>query len=108
MPATGNAIDNRQMIAKALNLIAAMEDKSIEEVSEEIANLGSDFLRPKIISPANAPSIPLMEIKSAIDQYRRACDAHRDEKKISIIGIPEKKRRFLYLTSPKDFKVLCT
>ena len=67
LPATGNAIDNKQMIAKALNLIAAIEDKSIVEVSEEIANLGSDFLRPKIISPANAPSLPLMEIKSTID-----------------------------------------
>jgi len=41
-----------------------------------------------------------------MDQYRRACDAHRDEKRISIQGTPEKKKRFLYLTSPKDFKVL--
>jgi hypothetical protein len=67
LPATANAIDNKQMIDKALNLLAAIEDKSILEVTEEIANLGSDFLRPKIISPTNAPSLPLTEIKSTID-----------------------------------------
>jgi len=67
LPATANAIDNKQMIATALNLLAAIEDRSIQEVSEEIANLGSDFLRPKIISPSNAYSLPLMEIKSTID-----------------------------------------
>jgi len=67
LPATANAIDNKQMITKALNLLAAIEDRSIQEVSEEIANLGSDFLRPKIIFPTNAASLPLMEIKSTID-----------------------------------------
>lgn len=55
------------MISKALNLLAAIDDTSVHEISEEIANLGSDFLRPKIISPTNASSLSLMEIKSAID-----------------------------------------
>ena len=66
LPATANAIDNKQMITKALNLLAVIEDRSILEVTEEIANLGSDFLRPRIISPTNAPSLPLMEVNSTI------------------------------------------
>ena len=60
LPSSTNAIDNKQMITKALNLLAVIEDRSISEVSEEIANLGSDFLRPKIISPNNAASLPLV------------------------------------------------
>lgn len=60
LPATVNAIDNTQMINKALNLLAAIEDRPVLEISEEIANLGNDFFRPKIISPTNAPSPPLM------------------------------------------------
>ncbi len=47
-----------------------------------------------------------IRIPLTIEQYRRACDAHRDECSISIQGTPEKKNRFLYLTSPKDFKVI--
>ncbi len=39
------------------------------------------------------------------DEYRLACDAHRDEKTVSIHGTPEKGKKFLYLTSPSNFRV---
>lgn len=67
LPATSNSLDSKQMISKALNLLAAIENTSIQEISDNILNIGSDFLRPKIISPTNGNSISLVEIKSAID-----------------------------------------
>lgn len=47
-------------------------------------------------------------IRAALSQedYRAACDAHRDGKSISIKGKPEKPGKQLILTSPADFKVL--
>lgn len=40
------------------------------------------------------------------DEYRKACNAHRDEKMVSVHGTPEKGKKFLYLTSPTEFNVL--
>lgn len=67
LPSSTGVLDNKEIINKALNLLAAIDDKSIQEISEEIANLGSDFLRPKIVSQNNAPSLPLIDMKSTID-----------------------------------------
>lgn len=39
------------------------------------------------------------------EDYRLACDAHRDDLVISIKGKPEKLKKYLKLTSPTDFKV---
>jgi hypothetical protein len=39
-------------------------------------------------------------------QYIEACDAHKEGKRISIQGIPEKTGKFWTLTRPHDFKVL--
>jgi hypothetical protein len=49
-----------------------------------------------------------LAIKIALspDEYKQACDAHRDEKTVSIDGTPEKDGKFFYLTSPKNFRVL--
>lgn len=40
------------------------------------------------------------------EDYRIACDAHKDSKRISIQGKPEKNGKFLILTSPSGFKIL--
>ena len=40
------------------------------------------------------------------DEYRLACDAHRDEKTVSVHGTPERGKRFLYLSAPRDFQVI--
>ncbi|MEI6075303.1 MAG: hypothetical protein WCS94_07010 [Verrucomicrobiota bacterium] len=39
------------------------------------------------------------------DEYRAACDAHRDGRKVSITGRLEKAAKFWVLMAPKDFKV---
>lgn len=39
------------------------------------------------------------------EEYRHACDAHRDGKKVSITGRLEKEAKFWVLMAPKDFKV---
>ena len=40
------------------------------------------------------------------EEYRSACDAHRDGKTVSIKGKPEKPGKYLILTSPSDFKIV--
>jgi hypothetical protein len=42
---------------------------------------------------------------SPID-YRAACDAHRDTRRVMVTGRPEKQGKFWVLTSPSGFKVL--
>ena len=41
-----------------------------------------------------------------LENYKQACDAHRDGKLVSIRGRPEKAGKFYYLTSPSAFSVL--
>lgn len=48
----------------------------------------------------------LIRIPLTHSQYRLACDAHRDEKIVSFHGMPEKRGRSFYLTSPKNFEIL--
>jgi len=40
------------------------------------------------------------------DAYKDACDAHRDHRRVSVTGRPEKQGKFWVLTSPKGFSVL--
>jgi hypothetical protein len=40
------------------------------------------------------------------EDYKLACNAHRDGKTVSIRGKPEKPGKYLILTSPTDFKVV--
>jgi hypothetical protein len=40
------------------------------------------------------------------EEYRVACDAHRDGKFISVRGRPEKLGKYLILTASSDFKVV--
>jgi len=40
------------------------------------------------------------------DQYIRACDAHKEGRKIRIFGVPEKQGKFWTLTRGRDFTVL--
>ncbi len=39
-------------------------------------------------------------------EYRLACDAHRDQRSVRVSGRPEKQGKFWVLTSPKDFIIL--
>lgn len=48
----------------------------------------------------------LIRVKLSQEDYRLACDAHRDEKMISIKGKPEKPGKYLILTSSTDFRIL--
>jgi len=48
----------------------------------------------------------LIRAELSQEDYRLACDAHRDEKIISIRGKPEKPGKYLILTSSTDFRVL--
>ncbi len=48
----------------------------------------------------------LIRVFLSSEDYRSACDAHRDGKSISIKGRPEKPGKHLILTSPTDFKVV--
>jgi len=40
------------------------------------------------------------------EEYRNACDAHKDGKRIQINGVPEKQGKFWVLTKSHDFSVL--
>jgi len=42
------------------------------------------------------------------DQYKAACDAHKDGRAIRVFGIPEKAGKFWTLTNAHDFTVLLT
>lgn len=51
-----------------------------------------------------------ISIRAALnaDDYKLACDAHKDNRMLQITGIPEKLGKSWDLTSPKDFRVLPT
>jgi hypothetical protein len=40
------------------------------------------------------------------DAYKAACDAHRDHRRVTVMGRPEKQGKFWVLTSPRDFSVV--
>jgi hypothetical protein len=40
------------------------------------------------------------------DDYRKACDAHKDNREVEIEGRPEKLAKFWNLTSPRNFRVV--
>ena len=48
----------------------------------------------------------LIRVFLSQEDYRVACDAHRDGKLISIRGKPEKPGKYLILTSSADFKIV--
>ncbi len=48
----------------------------------------------------------LIRAELSQEDYRLACDAHRDEQMVSIKGKPEKPGKYLILTSSTDFRVL--
>jgi len=66
LPASSDVVDGERAIGMALNLLAVIEDRPVEEIREQIANLGSDFLKQRIISQTNADSLSLREIRSVI------------------------------------------
>jgi hypothetical protein len=41
-----------------------------------------------------------------LDQYRVACDAHKDGRKLKIVGKPEKQGKFWYLTDQHGFEII--
>ncbi|MGC8541536.1 MAG: hypothetical protein ACP5QA_13035 [Phycisphaerae bacterium] len=51
-----------------------------------------------------------INIRAALnaDDYKLACDAHKDNRMVQITGIPEKLGKSWDLTSPKHFRVLST
>ncbi len=51
-----------------------------------------------------------INIRAALsaDDYKLACDAHKDNRRVQITGIPEKLGKSWDLTSPKHFRVLPT
>lgn len=79
----------------------------LDEEDIDDANV-SDADSPQIVIDWQIKKNKHAAIRVALspDEYRQACDAHRDEKTVSIHGMPEKARKFLYLTSPKDFRIL--
>lgn len=80
--------------------------------SEEINEEGDD------LSASNGHGMIIIEwetekgrpclIRAVLSQedYRLACDVHRDNQVISIKGKPEKPGKYLILTAPSDFRVL--
>jgi hypothetical protein len=51
--------------------------------------------------------IPInIHIQLPLDQYREACDAHKNGRKIRIIGKPEKHGKFWYLIEHHDFIII--
>lgn len=47
-----------------------------------------------------------IRVPLSIENYKQACDAHRDGKLISIRGRPEKPGKYYYLASPSAFSIL--
>lgn len=51
--------------------------------------------------------IPInIHIQLPLDQYRQACDAHKNGRKIRVIGKPEKHGKFWYLVEHHSFIVI--
>lgn len=59
LPITSEFDDASQMVMKALNLLGAIQHKSVQALSDEINNLGCDFLRQRVGTPSNSPTLPL-------------------------------------------------
>ncbi|MFI5344347.1 MAG: hypothetical protein ACHQUC_09025 [Chlamydiales bacterium] len=67
LPANAEFADTQSVISKAVRLLAAIERSSTLDLEEVINNLGSDFLRQRIITPSNSHTISLSMAKEAID-----------------------------------------
>jgi len=59
LPAGEHFADTPSIVAKAVKLLAAIEDRSVEDMGESIRSLGSDFLRQRIMTPSNVSTISL-------------------------------------------------
>lgn len=57
LPTSQEFEDAPSMILKALRLLAEIESCSVKAMGEKIMSLGSDFLRPRIISTSSSSSI---------------------------------------------------
>jgi hypothetical protein len=79
-----------------------------EEVSEEGDDLDSSGGHGTIVIEWETEKGRRCLIRAVLSQedYRLACNAHRDDLEISIKGKPEKPGKYLILTSPADFRVL--
>jgi len=79
-----------------------------EEVTEEGDDLVFSSEHGTIVIEWETEKGRPCQIRAVLSQedYRLACDAHRDDQAISIKGKPEKPGKYLILTSPVDFRVL--
>jgi hypothetical protein len=81
------------------------------EVASEVATAWKPFTFEgkayEILSEA-ARKLEKIEIRVPLTpvQYQLACDAHKDGKRIKILGIPEKSAKYWTLTKPHGFEVL--
>jgi hypothetical protein len=66
LPAHEEFADVQRVIAKAVNLLAAVEQSSTSDMENTINSLSSDFLRQRIITPSNNPTISLAMAKEVI------------------------------------------
>ena len=48
----------------------------------------------------------LIKVHLSVDEYKLACDAHRDSRQVSVIGRPEKHGKSFRLTAAKKFHIL--
>jgi hypothetical protein len=76
---------------------------------EDVDDLDSSSIESKMIIIEWETEKGMRSLIRAVlsqEDYKLACDAHRDGKVISVKGKPEKPGKHLILTSPTDFKVL--
>ncbi len=76
---------------------------------EDILEIGTADSSRRIVSVAwelESSKIVNIRIPLSTDDYKKACNAHRDDKKISVRGRPEKPGKYYYLASPSEFRVL--
>lgn len=78
LPANSEFEDAPRMIEKVINLLSITERCSTSSLCQTIMNIGSDFLRPRILTPHHVSNISLKLAKTLIDDlyglvYDAAC-----------------------------------
>jgi hypothetical protein len=97
----------RRLRERARPLRERIEGKVLG-LNSDIASLYDDVIGKIIIRTTVGGRSARVKVVLNREDYRRACDAHRDEKRVAVTGIihHDVKIRVYELSEPRDFQVL--